>query len=125
MPGHHTRSKEKEMIKQLKMASVIGLLAVSAMTALPAAAQSPFPSSAVEFSSFSSMFWSERMMRAMDKNKDGMVSRQEFLSYMGEQFDMMDTGKKGMLTGAQFGDKKMMARTFTFPASPSESGQNR
>jgi hypothetical protein len=65
------------------------------------------------------------MMRAMDTNKDGMVSRQEFLSYMGAQYDMMDTGKKGMLTGQQFMDKKMMAKTFTFPASPSESGQNR
>ncbi len=110
------------MMKQLKMASVVSALAFSAMTTPPAAAQSPFPSSAVEFSS---NFWTDRMMKTIDENKDGMVSRQEFLSYMGAQFDMMDTGKKGMLTGAQFTDKKMMARTFMFPASPSESGQNR
>jgi EF hand len=110
------------MIKQLKRASVISVLALSAMTAPPVAAQSPFPSSAVEFSSH---FWTDRMMKAMDQNKDGMVSRQEFMTYMGNQYDMMDTGKKGMLTGAQFTDRKMMARTFTFPASPSESGQNR
>jgi hypothetical protein len=101
---------------------MIGVLAFSALSALPATAQSPFPSSAVEFSSH---FWTERMMRAMDTNKDGMVSRQEYLTYMGTQFDMMDTGKKGMLTSQQFMDKKMMARTFTFPSSPSESGQNR
>lgn len=114
------------MIKQLKMATTIGMLAFSAMTALPAtAAQSAFPSGAQEFSTFSSMFWSETMMRAMDKNKDGMVSREEFMAYVGAQYDMMDTGKKGMLTGAQFMDKKMMTRTFMFPASPSESGQNR
>lgn len=110
------------MIKQLKMASVISVLAFAAMTTLPAAAQSPFPSSAQEFSSH---FWTDRMMKAIDQNKDGMVSRQELLSYMGAQFDMMDTGKKGMLTSTQFTDKKMMSRTFMFPASPSESGQNR
>jgi hypothetical protein len=110
------------MLKQLKMVMTIGALAMAGLAPLPAAAQSPFPSSAVEFSSH---FWTERMMRAMDTNKDGMVSRQEFLSYMGAQYDMMDTGKKGMLTGQQFMDKKMMAKTFTFPASPSESGQNR
>jgi len=110
------------MLKQLKTAAMIGALAIAGLGALPAAAQSPFPSSAVEFSSH---FWTERMMRAMDTNKDGMVSRQEFLTYMGTQYDMMDTGKKGMLTGQQFMDKKMMAKTFPFPSSPSESGQNR
>ena len=82
----------------------------------------PFPSSAVEFSSH---FWTERMMRTIDSNKHGMVRRQESLTYMGTQFDMKDTGKKGMLTTPQFTDKKMMARTFMFPSSPSESGQNR
>jgi hypothetical protein len=93
-----------------------------AFAATGAAAQSPYPSAAVEFSSH---FWSERMMRAMDNNKDGMVSRQEFLTYMGQQYDMMDTGRKGMLTGSQFMDRKMMTKTFTFPSSPSESGPNR
>ena len=110
------------MFEQLKTATMIGVLAIAALSTLPAGAQSPFPSSAVEFSSH---FWTERMMRAMDTNKDGMVSRQEFLTYMGTQYDMMDTGKKGMLTSQQFMDKKMMAKTFTFPSSPSESGQNR
>jgi hypothetical protein len=110
------------MIRQLRMAGVIGTLAFAAMTALPAAAQSAFPSSAQEFSSH---FWTERTMKAMDQNKDGMVSRQEFLAYMGTQYDMMDTGKKGMLTSQQFTDKKMMSRTFMFPSSPNESGSGR
>src|ERR1043166_9308381 len=94
------------MIRQLKSACAAGMLAMAAMTALPAAAQGTFPSSAVEFPSH---FWSERMMRAMDTNKDGMVSRQEFLTYMGAQYDMMDGIRKGMLTSSQFMDKKMMS----------------
>jgi hypothetical protein len=110
------------MMKQLKSVCAMSVLAIAAMSAVPAAAQNTFPSSAVEFSSH---FWSERMMRAMDSNKDGMVSRQEFLTYMGSQYDMMDSGRKGMLTNQQFMDKKMMAKTFAFPSSPSESGANR
>ena len=110
------------MLKHMKAAAIIGTVTLATLTTFSAGAQSPFPSSAVEFSSH---FWTERMMRTLDSNKDGMVSRQEFLTYMGTQFDMMDTGKKGMLTTPQFTDKKMMARTFMFPSSPSESGQNR
>jgi len=110
------------MIKHLKTACATGVLSIAAMGALPAAAQGTFPSAAVEFSSH---FWTDRMMRAMDGNRDGMVSRQEFLAYMGQQYDAMDTGRKGMLTSSQFVDRKMMARTFMFPSSPSESGPNR
>jgi hypothetical protein len=108
------------MRKQLKAAGVIGMFALATMAAVPAtAAQSPFPSAAQEFSSY---FWTDRMMLVMDTNKDGMVSRDEFMTYMGKQYDMMDTGKKGMLTSQQFMDKKMMTRTFTFPSSVSETG---
>jgi hypothetical protein len=103
------------MLRQLKKAGTIGILVFTAMTALPAAAA---PSAAG--TDFPDQFWSERMMIAMDKNKDGMVSRDEFMAYMGAQFDMMDTGKKKMLTKAQFTDKKMMAHTF--PTSVSETG---
>ena len=107
------------MMKRFTMAGAMGMLALIAMTAFPAAAQSTVPSGAQEFPS---QFWNERMMKAMDKNKDGMVSRQEFIDYMGTQFDMMDSGKKGMLTSQQFMDKKMMGRTFMFPTSVSETG---
>jgi hypothetical protein len=44
-----------------------------------------------------------------------MVSRDEFMSYMGKQYDRMDAGKKGMLSKPQFMDTKMMRSTF--PAS--------
>ena len=105
---------------QLKKAAAASLFALAALTAVPAlAAQGTFPSSASEFPD---QFWTEKMLRVMDKNRDGMVSRQEFLDYMGTQYDMMDAGKKGMLTKDQFMDKKMMAKTFTFPSSVSETG---
>jgi hypothetical protein len=99
------------MLKQLKAVTTMGAMAMALMAAAPAFAQSAVPSSAKEFSMIE-QFWSAPMMAKMDKNKDGMVSRQEFMDYMGAQFDTMDTGKKGMLTKAQFMDKKMMASTF-------------
>jgi hypothetical protein len=107
------------MTKQLRTASMMGMFALATLTAFPAAAQSPFPSAAQEFSSH---FWTERTMRAIDANRDGLVSREEFMTYMGKQYDMMDAGKKGMLSREQFTDRKMMARTFTFPSSVSEAG---
>jgi len=39
----------------------------------------------------------ERLSHSMDANKDGTVSRQEFLREMGKRFDKMDTAKKGVL----------------------------
>jgi hypothetical protein len=108
----HLLVMEAAMLKQLKMVTPIVLLGYGAMAPLPALAQGAFPRSELDFQN---MFWSERMMTAMDSNKDGMVSRDEFMSYMGKQYDRMDAGKKGMLSKPQFMDTKMMRSTF--PAS--------
>ncbi len=37
-------------------------------------------------------------VKAMDVDKDGMVSKAEFMQKMGEMFDKMDTKKAGKLT---------------------------
>ena len=106
------------MLKQLRMACAAATLALAAMSSAAAAQpQSPFPSAGEEFPP---IFWTETRMKAMDANKDGMVSRDEFLAYMGRQFDVMDTGRKRMLTRDQFMDRKMMQSTF--PTSVSETG---
>ena len=89
------------MIKQLKAATTMGAMAIALMASAPAFADN-----------MAEMFWSARTMTAMDKNKDGMVSRQEFMDYMGVQYDKMDPKKTGMLNKAQFMDKKMMSYTF-------------
>ena len=106
------------MLKQLKAVTTIGAMAMAFMASAPAFSQgSPFPSSAREFSMID-QFWSPGMMTKMDRNKDSQVSRQEFLDYMGTQFDIMDTKKRGMLNNVEFTDKKMMASTF--PSSARE-----
>lgn len=105
------------MIKQMKIATLTGLMAL-ALLGSAHAAQSTFPSAAPEGGEISTMFWTETRMKAMDANKDGQVSRKEFMDYMGAQFDKMDAKKDGMLTKAEFMDKKMMA--FTFPSAAKE-----
>lgn len=109
------------MFKHFKAVTTIGAMTLALLASAPAAAQSVFPSAANEGSGGpAAMFWTEAMMKAMDKNKDGMVDRKEFMDYMGAQFDKMDAKKKGMLTKSEFMDKKMMATTFTFPSAGKE-----
>jgi hypothetical protein len=43
------------------------------------------------------------------------------MDYMAPQFDMIDTGKKKMLTNQQFMDKEMMMSTFPFRVSETGS----
>ncbi len=37
-------------------------------------------------------------IKAMDKDKDGMISKAEFMAMMEQKFDMMDKARKGRLT---------------------------
>ncbi len=96
------------MLKQLKTISTICMLALT-MAAAPAAFAAALGSLGEDTWR---NFWTEPMMKAMDKNKDGTVSRTEFMEYMGKQFDMMDQNKDKMLNAKEFMDKKMMQSTF-------------
>ena len=89
------------MIKHLKAVTSLGAMTMALMSAAPAFAET-----------FPERIWSAPMMTAMDKNKDGVVTRQEYLDYMGTQFDIMDAKKKGALNKSEFMDKKMMQSTF-------------
>ncbi|MEN3354287.1 MAG: hypothetical protein V7640_2445 [Betaproteobacteria bacterium] len=105
------------MFKQTRSAT---LAVVFVLASIAASAVHAAPSGNTDFPD---LFWTQLMMKAMDRNKDGMVSREEFLSYMGAQFDMMDQNKDRMLTAKEFMDKKMMSSTF--PTSVSETGPSR
>ena len=43
----------------------------------------------------------EQLIRLMDKDKNGQVSKEEFLQFMGEEFDRIDPDKSGALTRAE------------------------
>jgi hypothetical protein len=105
------------MFKQMKSATAVGIFVLASMAA---SAVNAAPSGNADFPD---LFWTELMMKSMDRNRDGRVTRDEFLAYMGAQFDMMDQNKDRALTAKEFTDKKMMASTF--PTSAVEHGSLR
>lgn len=120
------------MFKQFKVVTTLGAMTLALLASAPASSQPmpsvKTPSAASEDGggnrrSMGEMFWTEPRMKMMDTNKDGMVSRQEYMDYMGGQYDRMDGQKRGMLTRAQFMDRKMM--TSTFPGAASEEGNTK
>ena len=44
----------------------------------------------------------KEMMHKIDKDGDGKISRDEYIAYQTEVFDMMDAGKTGMLGPRDF-----------------------
>jgi len=106
------------MYKHMKSATIVGLFMLASMAATAASTAAP-----VGNTDFPDLFWSELRMKTMDRNNDGMVSRDEFLTYMSTQFDQMDQNRDRMLTAKEFMDKKMMAATF--PSSAMEHGPAR
>ncbi len=123
------------MSHQFKAITTISVMTLALLAAAPASSQSNqsghsvrTPSAAPEGASTRSnnmgeMFWTEPRMKMMDTNRDGMVSRQEYMDYIGGQYDRMDGPKKGMLNREQFMDRKMS--TSTFPSAASEGGMDK
>jgi hypothetical protein len=106
----YRHDKEIDMMKQLKLAAAIGALMMAAVSApAGAAGSSPFPSQVSEVAGF---FFNSEMFHRMDRNRDGMVSRAEFMDYFGRQFDRMDTGGRGMLMPHEFTSRQRMSKVF-------------
>jgi hypothetical protein len=99
------------MLKHLKLVTTMSALAF-AVVAASSAVGAPAGVSETAGGDFAGQFWTMPRMKAMDTNKDGMVSRDEYMTYMGAQYDMMDSGKKKMLDSKAFMDRKMMTKTF-------------
>jgi hypothetical protein len=70
--------------------------------------------------------WPELMMKMADRNKDGMVTRQEFLDEMGRQWDRkhaaMMKADKGMKAGMM--DKKQFMAFAGALIDPGQIGGN-
>jgi hypothetical protein len=83
-----------QTVKALSFAAMLGIAALSAQVALAEGDTNLSPLSSD--------------LRKM-ANKDGMVSKKDFMAMMEKRFDMMDKGKKGMITTADamkvFSDK--------------------
>jgi hypothetical protein len=94
------------MFKQTKSAAAVCVFVLAGMVAPGVGAQSS------DDTEFPDLLWREVMMKARDKNKDRIVTRQEFMAYAGEQYDKMDHNKDRKPTRREFMDKNMMGSTF-------------
>ncbi len=50
----------------------------------------------------------DRMYADMDTNKDGMISRDEYMAYQGMNYDRMDGSKKGSLSRQEMRDRMFL-----------------
>jgi nitrate reductase alpha subunit len=83
--------------KQAKALTVVGAMMAAVVCAPVVAADSPhFTANYVRG------LQDMKMMKMMDTNGDGMVSKEEFMKYQEKMFDMMDKSKDGMLDKAEW-----------------------
>ena len=47
----------------------------------------------------------DTLYSSMDKNKDGMISRDEYVAYYGSNYDRMDSGKRGNMSRKEMRDR--------------------
>ena len=83
----------------------IGALCATAISAATAFAQTPTLPADVAAMSDAQY---DRMYAEMDTNKDGMISRAEYLAYHGMNYDRMDAPKKGMVSRKEMRDRMFL-----------------
>lgn len=86
-------------------AIVLGVMCAAAIGATTAFAQTPTMPADVAGMSDAQY---ARMYADMDTNKDGMISRAEYLAYHGMNYDRMDVNKKGMVSRQEMRDRMFL-----------------
>lgn len=78
---------------KLLAAAAAGVSAIAAQDA----SENPAPDKKREKKLVEGEAEAKRMLLLMDKDKNGKISRQEFMSFMEEEFDRLDVNKDGEL----------------------------
>ena len=86
-------------------AIVLSVMCAAAIGATTASAQTPTMPADVAGMSDAQY---ARMYADMDTNKDGMISRAEYLAYHGMNYDRMDMNKKGMVSRQEMRDRMFL-----------------
>jgi hypothetical protein len=103
----------EEPKRRIRLMSVTRILAVVAMalTSTAAIAQSIATQTVADQDV-------REMLHLMDQDKNGTVSKQEFLTFMSQTFDRLDVGQKGYLEAPQL---TPLAKTKWVPCSAAAS----
>jgi EF hand len=94
------------MRKRWTLALAIAFLSVTGATIVPTAAQKATPGPNASLSTRDKRLaageeYCKKLLLLMDKNKDGKVSREEFMNYMQAEFDRLDRLKDGQLDATE------------------------
>lgn len=78
---------------QAKVLTVVGAMMAAVLSAPAVAADSPHFTA-----NYARGLQDMKMMKMMDADNDGKVTKEEFMKHAEMMFDMMDKGKKGYLS---------------------------
>lgn len=85
--------------------SKVALMSVMCLTAIGASSVNAQPKTTPADIAAMSDSQYDRMYAEMDANKDGMISRAEYLTFQGMNYDRMDGSKKGSLSRQEMRDR--------------------
>jgi hypothetical protein len=58
-----------------------------------------------------------QLLRLIDVNKTGKITKQEWMDFMATEFDRLDTNKSGVLDSAELSRSRLRVSSFVFPPS--------
>ena len=58
-----------------------------------------------------------QLLRLIDVNKTGKITKQQWMDFMATEFDRLDTKKSGVLDSAELSRSRLRVSSFVFPPS--------
>jgi hypothetical protein len=102
------------MQKRWKVAfGIAGILALGTMVPMAVTAQSPSstPAPAQEKKLKAGEKEAKKLLLLMDKDQNGMISKQEFMNFMEAEFDRLDADKSGQLDVSELTKAQIRTRS--------------
>jgi len=64
-----------------------------------------------------------QLLRLIDVNKTGKITKQQWMDFMATEFDRLDTNKSGVLDSAELSRSRLRVSSFVFPPSQKHSAR--
>jgi hypothetical protein len=64
-----------------------------------------------------------QLLRLIDVNKTGKITKQQWMDFVATEFDRLDTKKSGVLDSAELSRSRLRVSSFVFPPSQKHSAR--
>jgi hypothetical protein len=64
-----------------------------------------------------------QLLRLIDVNKTGKITKQQWMDFMATEFDRLDTNKSGVIDSAELSRSRLRVSSFVFPPSQKHSAR--